>query len=382
MIPANIYIDEFGNSHLDLSKKGTFSHFVYTSVVLPTSDAHKANELRESICKNFKLGPNIKSSNIKDKHFYKRLNILTELVTKLDFSIDVLVIDKSKIDSEGLKQKRTFYKYFQSLFVSKYNHRFDTYYIWADAVGTDFRDELHKYVNTKAIQRDLFHPERSFQLTNDKSGEKLVQLADFVCGCVGKIFCTSHAHERAREIYEIIHSRTSVDYFPFDVPKQFIQSKANNSVDQEIRKMNLVSIEKYYQKNRIKSTHEKSRLLDYLRLQSEINPNRLVSTNEILIYLQHFFPNYTTEKLRTLVRDLRYEGLFIISHSGKAGYKLANSYQDIYEHFNHFLKYVVPMLQKVQILNETISSHSFNKINPIEKDVNMLKLKELLSGLK
>jgi hypothetical protein len=376
---ANIYIDEFGNSHLDLSKSGTFSHFVYTSVVLDKTNVSKARDVRETICRNFRLGPNLKSSNIKDKQFYKRINILMELIDTLDFSIDVLVIDKSKIDSEGLKQKRTFYKYFQSLFVSKYNDRFDTYYIWADAVGTDFRKELQNYVNTKGVQRDLFNPDRSFQLTDDKNEEKLVQLADFISGCVGKIFCTSHAHSQAREIYNLLHSRVSVDYFPFESSRPFVTGKADDIIDHEIRKMNLLSIEKYYQ--RTNTNPEKSRLLDYLRLQSEINPERLVPTHDILMYLQHFFPSYTTEKLRTLVRDLRYDGLFIVSHAGKPGYKLANSYQDIYEHFNHFLKYVIPMLQKVQILNETISSHSFNKINPIEKDENMVKLKELLSGM-
>lgn len=379
MKPANIYIDEFGNAHLDLVKAGTFSHFVYTSVVLDQADVPKARELRETICRNFRLGPDLKSSNIKDKHFYKRYNILMELVNKLDFSIDVLVIDKSRIDSEGLKQKRTFYKYFQSLFVSKYNQRFDTYHIWADAVGEDFRRELQYYVNTKGVQRDLFHPDRSFQLSDDRSEEKLVQLADFISGCVGKIFCTSHAHEQARELYNLIHSRTSVEYFPFETSRPFVAGKADDLVDHEIRKMNWMSIEKYYQKRT--ANPEKSRLLGYLSLQSEINPDRLVATHDILLYLQRFFPGYTLDKLRTLVRDLRYDGLFIVSHSGKPGYKLANSYQDIYEHFNHFLKYVIPMLQKVQILNETISSHSFNRINPIEKDENMIKLRELLSGL-
>jgi len=366
---------------LDLSKTGTFSHFVYSSIVMDQVDVEKGKELREAICRNFRLGPDLKSANLKDRQFYKRINILMELVDKLDFSIDLLVIDKSKIDSEGLKQKRTFYKYFQSLFVSKYNHRFDTYFIWADAVGTDFQKELQDYVNTKGIQRDLSHPERSFQLSDDKKGEKLIQLADFISGCMGKIFCTSHAHDQARELYNLIHSRVSVSYFPFDSSKGLESKKADDAFDQQIRKMNLASIEKYYETMNVKANHEKSRLLEYLRLQSEINPDRLVFSHEILMYMQQFFPNYTIEKMRTLVRDLRYDGLFIISHAGKPGYKLATCYQDIYEHFNHFLKYVIPMLQKVQILNEHISSHSFNKINPIEKDVNMIKLKELLSGM-
>lgn len=146
--------------------------------------------------------------------------------------------------------------------------------------------------------------------------------------------------------------------------------------------MNFSVIQKYFDNPKSKINKEKGRLLDYLRLQSEINPSRLVPTNEILIYLTNFFPNYSSDKIRTLIRDLRYEGLFIVSHSGKPGYKLANCYLDISEHFSHFMKYIIPMLQKVQILNSSISNISFNKINPIEKDPNMIKLKELLSGLK
>ncbi|MBT9392903.1 hypothetical protein KLP40_06995 [Hymenobacter sp. NST-14] len=323
----------------------------------------------------------MKSSNIKEKHFHKRINILKDLVDNLDFSIDVLAINKSYISSEGLKQKRTFYKYFQNLFVSKYNNRYNRYDIWADAVGTDFRNELSNYIQQNGLKWDLFYPERTFQLTDEKSGEKLVQLADFISGCIGKIFCTSHQHERARELYNIIHARTFVEYFPFDSSSVIYSLDPNETMDQEIRKINLQSIEKYIYNNDIKSSHEKSIILNYLRLQSEINPKRLVSTLELVLYLRRFFSQFTVEKLRILIRDLRFEGLFIISHSGKPGYKLATSYQDIYEHFNHFLKYVIPMLQKVQILNEALSSHSFNKINPIEKDGNMHKLKELLSGL-
>lgn len=78
---------------------------------------------------------------------------------------------------------------------------------------------------------------------------------------------------------------------------------------------------------------------------------------------------------------MRYEGLFIVSHSGKTGYKLAVNYNDIKEYFNHFSKYVIPMLRKIQIFNETLFANTFNKINPLEKDSSLFQLKELLSAL-
>jgi hypothetical protein len=380
MNKAFIFIDEFGNSHLNLSKNGTFSHFIYTSIIVDENLVEKARQVRSDICKKFRLGPDIKSKNIRAKDFDKRLQILQYLIDNLDFHIDVLVIDKSRIDSLGLLDKRTFYKYFQKTFVRKYNDRFDSFSIFADAVGTDFRNELEKFVITNGIDRDLFNPDRAFELTDDRTGEKLVQLADFVSGSIGKIFCLSHSSSRAKEVYDKIHQRLSVDYFPYETSQNYYLDSSNNEFDTVIRDMNFQSVQKYLEKEN-HSKYEHIRLLEYLQLQNQIDSLRLVPTYELLAYLQKFYSNYTTEKLRMLVRDLRYDGLLIISHSGKPGYKLASSYQDIYQNFNHFLKYVIPMLQKVQAMNKSLSANSMNKINPIEKDVNMQQLKGLLNAL-
>lgn len=380
MIPAKILIDEFGNTHLDLSKGGTFSHFIYTSVIIKESDSEKASKVLKEICKKYRLGNELKSNNIKSKFFKRRKDILIDLIEKLDFVVDIMIIDKSKINSQGLTIKKVFYKYFQSLFVSKYNNIYESFIIHADKVGEEFKSELETFVRKKSITRDLFHPDRNFQIFDDKE-EKLIQLADFVSGCLGKVFCTSHFDERHIELFNLLHSRTSIVYFPF---QSFITEKLENQseLDKQILKMNYKLIEKFFGDTRVQKTQEKARLLEYLRFQSELNPDRLVSTQELHIYLNNFFPNIRTERIRTLIRDLRYEGLFIVSHSGKPGYKLATKYNDVSEHFNHFLKYVIPMLQKVKILNETLSINSFNDINPIEKDPNMVKLKELISGLK
>jgi len=239
---AHIFADEFGNTTLDLSKDATFSHFVYASVIIGENNLKKAEEVRQAITRKFKLGPVLKSSNIKDKQFDKRLQILKFLFDHLDFTIDVLVIDKSKINSEGLVYKRVFYKYFQTLYVSKYNSRYSSFYITADKVGEDFRKELTQYVNKHGIQRELFTPQRFFSLGDDKE-EQLIQLADFIAGCVGKIFCTSHAHERSKEIFNIIKTRVSVDYFPYPIPAK---SEVNSVFDDEIMQMNYELVKECY----------------------------------------------------------------------------------------------------------------------------------------
>ncbi|SIT26471.1 DUF3800 domain-containing protein [Chryseobacterium gambrini] len=379
MIPAKIFIDEFGNAHLDLSKKGTFSHFIYTSVIIKENDTNKARKILKEICSNYKLGDDLKSKNIKKKNFKKRKEILLEFIEKLNFVVDVMVVDKSKLSGDGLKIKRTFYKYFQSLFVEKYNNIYESYSINADKVGEEFKNELQDYVRKKSISRDLFNPDRNFEIFDDKD-EKLIQIADFISGCLGKVFCTSHFDKQYIELFNLLHARTSISYFPFE---SYITKEIENKpeLDRQIMMMNYQLIERFFDSSKSEKSKEKARLLEYLRFQSELNPNRLVSTKELLIYLNNFFPNIKNERIRTLIRDLRYEGLFIVSHSGKPGYKLATKYSDVSEHFNHFLKYVVPMLQKVKILNQTLSQNSFNDINPIEKDPHMQKLKELVAGI-
>lgn len=97
--------------------------------------------------------------------------------------------------------------------------------------------------------------------------------------------------------------------------------------------------------------------------------------------MKNFSKTITEDKLRLLIRDLRYEGLFIISHSGKPGYKLASNYSDIEQHFSHFMKYIIPMLNKIKILNQNISQLSFNKINPLEKDNQFERIKKLIEQL-
>lgn len=380
---ANIFIDEYGNTALNTEKAGTFSHFIYCSVVIHSKDREKAEDLRKKIAFDYKLGPNIKSSNIKGKHFDKRLKILSQLKEGLDFTIDVLVIDKARLgDANGLQYKQVFYKYFHNLFVNKYNEKYESFSIWADKVGEKFMFELQDYIRTKSAQPTLFNPDRYYYMSDDVEKEKLIQLADIVCGSVGKIFCTSDLHPRAQEIYDILHTRMSVDYFPYHSSTNESTLRKLNSYDKEIKEINLSIIESQLTKLRQENRNEHARLLEYLLLNFRINPSRLIPTYDITAYLSNFFDNTSDDKTQALVRDLRYNGIFVISHAGKPGYKLANSYWDITQQFEHYLKYVIPMLRKVKILNNSIAERTFNEINILENEKSFQELKQMLTGIK
>lgn len=51
---------------------------------------------------------------------------------------------------------------------------------------------------------------------------------------------------------------------------------------------------------------------------------------------------------------------------------------DIYEYFNHYSNYFIPMLKKIKIINQEISNDTFNELNILAKDSNFLIFKKLL----
>ena len=114
----HIFVDEFGNTHLNLEKTGTFSHFVLTAVLIEEAKLAQARKLRSAISQRYFQGHPIQSSRMPNDEtgFQMRLDILQEL-RQLDFLVLSLVINKSKVAGEGLGQQDIFYKYFNRIFL-------------------------------------------------------------------------------------------------------------------------------------------------------------------------------------------------------------------------------------------------------------------------
>ncbi|MGZ5244784.1 MAG: DUF3800 domain-containing protein, partial [Bacteroidia bacterium] len=308
---AYIFIDEFGTNAFNEDNNGTTSHFVYTSFVVPESKIEEARKLRTTLSIKYKQGAPLASKKFDkgDTSLDKRISFLKDLSSSLDFTVDVLIVDKSKIEGEGLKQKKIFYKYFQGLFVNRYNKRFESYKIFADRIGTnEYCAELKYYINQNNTNRDLFNPDRYFHLADDQQEEPLIQLADMICGSLGKVFSSSHLHERAQDIHDILHTRTRVEFFPNNqsVLKLTNQREEDSTL---IRKISIESVESFKNSNN-KERQLSELLIDFLLLHFNINPKRFVQSYEIETYLKNFDPFITIEKIRRLIRDIRYEGVF------------------------------------------------------------------------
>jgi hypothetical protein len=136
---------------------------------------------------------------------------------------------------EGLDHQAVFCKYFNRIFLKQFPKNFTAFSIHAQQLGwPEFRGSLQDYINTKVIQRDLFTPDRTYKMAEGRLDEPLLQLADFISGCLGLIYRTSHSHENAVTLSDLLHDCTFVDFYPFEKSDFFLIIPAG---DQEKNKL-------------------------------------------------------------------------------------------------------------------------------------------------
>ncbi|MBF8965455.1 DUF3800 domain-containing protein [Pontibacter sp. FD36] len=380
---VHIFLDEFGNASLNLDKAGTFSHFVMTAVLLDETKLEQARLLRDTISQRFFQGQPIKSSRIPndEKGFRKRLEVLREL-RQLDFVVLGMVINKSKLEGAGFDHNDVFYKYFNRIFLKQFPKNFTAFSIHADQLGwPEFRRSLHHYIETKVIQRDLFTPERSYRLVEDKAEEPLVQLADFLSGCLGKIYCTSHSHEKASALFDLLHDRTFIDFFPFERTDYLLSpTPEDRQKNHLIRRIASESVQEALS-GRNSLSEEALAVLQYLYLMFRTAPDRLIEKREIIEKMKRRFPAFSEQQLRVCVQHLRDNGVLIASIQGKSGYKLPDSVEDIAGFYNRYLNSIVPMLNRINICNRKLMVNSVQEVDLLQPNSAYSLLHELIKTL-
>lgn len=351
-----VYGDEFGTSHLNTMVQGNTSHFLYASLVIKETDLLKAYDVQHYISEKYFSGGKIKSGSkaLRDKNFARRIEILKYITEELDFEVHTIVADKNKIKSKGLEFKEVFYKYFQRIFVSNLINEYERFEVFAHRIiSTEFEKEVYAYLESRLNTNSLFS---NYQMVDDKD-ESLVQLADLIVGSLGRVYTTSHYHPRATEIVEILFSKMHPPhFFPYknETGKTPIQN--TNKINDEIHNWVFKDVADFVE-NPSKDEIYKD-LLKILAFMNKSFPFRMIETYEILERMQLYYKSLTKDQLRLLIRDLRNEGIMVVSALGKSGYKLACNESDLINYFNHYLKYVLPMLKKVEVADQKIRDSS------------------------
>ncbi len=374
-----IFCDEFGTSTLKKNDNKNITKFVYCSIVIKESQIDKARQIRDEISNKFLFGQKIKSSSKRLANNNIRIQCLEYLYSNLKFINHFLIVDKEKLDQDkgGLRFKETFYKYFQKILIGELMHSFSEFEIYfhhtiSENYGNEVRDYLERQIKNNIFERYHF---------SDDYTEPLIQFADLLAGSIGKCFNNDYQIELNYQIFNLIKpSIYSLRFFP---EEQKVDSKpifSESTVDEEISKIvRTDALEEYHNnKDEIIKT-----ILEQLLFYQKVAPIIYLQTYEIINYLKHYYnKDISTETLRLLIRDLRFNGIIIVSANSKSGYKLAVNKADIYHYFNHYSKYILPMLKKVQIANDIFLQKTVGDFNPIKDFEELVKLIDAIKMIK
>jgi len=373
-----VFGDEFGTSALSNNDVKNITHFVYSAIIIKESNLEKARKVRDEISNNFLSGHKIKSSSrALRNNDNKRLDILSHLVENLDFTIHILVINKDELSKEqgGLRFKEVFYKYFQKIFIGLINNSYHDFKIVMDSlISENFHTDLKSYLASQ-ISNSLFD---NYEMSNDFD-EPLIQFADLISGSFGRIVNPVFESPIKDEIFSVLKPRIIKTSFfpPKDKSSHFKKYEKAEVINEEIYNIVKTDAEDLLEKDSdTVHKHVLSQLLTY----QKISPKHFIYTYELVNSIKYYTgKDISTENLRIVIRDLRYKGIIIVSNTKKGGYKLAVNKNDVFQYFNHYLKYVIPMLQKVDIANGIFKSRTVGEFIPLEEMDSLKKLVESLT---
>lgn len=366
-----LYGDESGTHH----KNDESTHFVYSCIILNSENRERAYEVRNHISKYFYGMKKVSSKSIRKIHFHRRIAMIKYLTENLEFSIYTLIVKKSELASINLEHKNIFTSFFHNIIIRNIVNDIESLQITLDSTGnSEFSTKLRKTLiqRNNEIQVNLFNQKNDLLYVSDDD-EPLLQLADLVAGSISKIYTGLEKNPRWEELFRLLDPKMiSPIFFPANSILSENQSEQGYQVDKDIYEHVVENAEKYLfgNEDRVKSV-----ITEHLLKYSKIYPSRLIEVYELVDKIHYELKeSLTPEQVRLHIRDLRYNGLLVVSKAGRSGYKLAVNYTDVNSYFQHYLNYITPMLQKIIIADDKINLMSAGQKRLIEKDSLISKL--------
>jgi len=377
------FIDESGNFGFDFDKPGVSSHFIITAVIVDENNITKLEEQFEKVRSTFFQTGEMKPSKVSSDDL-RRIRILQEL-SKLDFGIFTLIVDKTKIyQDSGLGYKRSFIKFLNNLVHEELYRVFPRLEIISDEHGSkEFMEEFRNYVNSQ-YTADLFE-EYDFGFANSRE-TLLIQLSDFLSGTIATGFDVAKKNSRYLDFIKII--KPKITYFK-EFPRQFENYLINAEIYRSTKFKETIALtalrltKDYIEKNsksKDEDVIDRIRFLNFMELNLRFNnPERYISTNEILLNLNSYRDRKIDKyQLRAnIVAKLRDDGILIASST--QGYKLPISEKEIYDFVNHSSTIINPMLHRLKKCREQIKIATQNNLDILDKK-EYINLKRLLDS--
>lgn len=190
-----VLIDESGDAGFKLAR-GSTPHFVVAMVIFDDfKEAERASAIIEAARTSLRIKTEFKfnkcSAQVKDGFF--------GAVASCKFSVRALVVDKSKIYSDNLREnKDRFYNFFVKSLLQHDNNALAGARIKIDGSGDrEFKRELAAYLKRESEAGKIVSVKFS-----ESHRDNLIQLADMVAGAIARSYREGdrNAHDRWRKV--------------------------------------------------------------------------------------------------------------------------------------------------------------------------------------
>ncbi|WP_319584249.1 DUF3800 domain-containing protein [uncultured Pseudodesulfovibrio sp.] len=352
MTSYSFFIDESGDTSIEITKKGVSRWYVLVSLMVERNqEANVCNEAK-IISKRCFSGAEIKSSKV-GNNVKRRRRILT-LISKLNIKYYAFAVDKQRIYADcGLQHKPSFYKFLNGMLFQRITTASHNPNITIDNHGrSDFMESFKKYTKKKLNLPLLSDHIFSYV---DSSENYLVQLADFIAGTIARRL----EGKESENLTEIVKDKQiHLHYWPPIISKYDDLSilDSTDKFNQIVQEQSVRIAENYIHKfieSLDTETQLKVQALNFLLQRFAEDPNEYIYSDTIIKHLDDVgFSGLSRQSLRSgVVAPLRDEGVVIASCS-KKGYKIPYNTNDMHQFVKTVDGVVVPYIARLDAARE------------------------------
>lgn len=203
-----VFVDESGDTGLKLERNSS-RYFVVTVILFKDrEEAVRCDRAIERLARRRKRA--------REYHFVETTHAVRqeffECVREFGFVYASIVMNKAKLDGEGFKHKEPFMKCAIRYAFSHIESGLNDAIVVVDRTGNrDFRHTLKRYLKKRVVHED--GSSRIKKVRTEKShSNRLIQLADMVCGAVSRSYGDKKEPARYRKM--IGRKEVCVQFWP------------------------------------------------------------------------------------------------------------------------------------------------------------------------
>ncbi|WP_445145820.1 DUF3800 domain-containing protein [Dyella sp. Tek66A03] len=382
MDQLHVFVDEYGDPHLDLSKPGVSSTYIVAALCVRERELERVRSECEEIRRKFFQAGEMKSSSIAANDG-RRLNVLRALC-KLDAFVIAFCADKEKVDAgSGLAFKKSFIKFFAHALYERITRCASDARILADEHGSaEFQEEFKAYLQRK-FKPDLF-ASITFDCGHSKA-DALLQVADVFAGSFARIFDEKKLSERAEELKVVLYSKASITHWPSGDEESEVQADEHISADDEHIRTYCVRRVRSYLEGAVAEMgdqDERARLifLDVLLAHHTLGePGSFVSTSTLQREISTLLgESFSQHRLRSSVVAKLRDADVIISSCAK-GYRIPSSLRDVLEFASFANSQIPPMVARLERARKGVREATLGRVD-ILQGVNFKSLQAIVEA--